>query len=192
MLTISCETITNQIDYSNKNHSNVDEIHVRDIDEDETKNVYNDLQIDVDARDERIIYVDDDQETQKRCHQNVSIYIKSIIQIATKVYKTIATKTLKMKLHVFSIDLHMKKRMIKIMIRMNFETSRNAIEKTINRIQRDLRDKKKTTREIEKNICNDDENLIEKKVEKERYNTHSIIHDIFISLFAQSHDKQQR
>ena len=67
-MTISCETIINQANYSNKNHSNVDEIHVRSIDENETKNVYNDFQIDVDARDERMIYVDDDQEAQKRCH----------------------------------------------------------------------------------------------------------------------------
>ena len=68
LLTISCETITNQTDDSNKNHSNVDEIHVRDIDENEMKSVYHDLQIDIDARDERMIYVDDNQETQKRCH----------------------------------------------------------------------------------------------------------------------------
>ena len=67
-MTISYKTITNQIDYSNKDYSNVDEIHVRDIDKDETKSIYNDFQIDVDARDERMIYVDDDQETQKRCH----------------------------------------------------------------------------------------------------------------------------
>ena len=67
-MTISCETIIDQIDYSNKDYSNVDEIHVRDIDKDETKSIYNDFQIDVDARDERMIYVDDDQETQKRCH----------------------------------------------------------------------------------------------------------------------------
>ena len=67
-MTISCETTTSQADYSNKDHSNFDEFHVRDIDEDETKSVYNDLQIDVDARDERMIYVDDDQEAQKRCH----------------------------------------------------------------------------------------------------------------------------
>ena len=80
MLTISCETITNQADYSNKDHSNVDEIHVRDIDEDETKSVYNDFQIDVDARDERMIYINDDQETQKRYHEKVSIHTKSIIQ----------------------------------------------------------------------------------------------------------------
>ena len=80
MLIILCETIINQVDYSNKNHSNVDEIHVRNIDEDETKNVYNDLQIDVDTRDERMIYVDDDQKTQKRYHEKVSIHTKSITQ----------------------------------------------------------------------------------------------------------------
>ena len=62
-MTILCETISSQADYSNKDHSNVDEIHVRNIDEDETKSVYNDFQIDVDARDERMIYVDDDQKT---------------------------------------------------------------------------------------------------------------------------------
>ena len=67
-ITILCETITNQIDYSNKNDSNVDELHVRDIDKDETKNVYNNLEIDVDTRDERMIYVDDCQKTQKKCH----------------------------------------------------------------------------------------------------------------------------
>ena len=39
----SCQYSTNQVDYSNKNHSNVDEIHVRNVDEDETKSVYNDL-----------------------------------------------------------------------------------------------------------------------------------------------------
>ena len=79
-MTISCETITNQVDYSNKNHSNVDEIHVRSIDEDETKNVYNDFQIDVDAWDERMIYVDDNQKTQKRCYEKVSIHTRSIIK----------------------------------------------------------------------------------------------------------------
>ena len=68
MLTILCDIIINQIDYSNKNHSNVDEIHVKNIDEDETKSIYNDFQIDVDARSERMIYVDDDQKTQKKCH----------------------------------------------------------------------------------------------------------------------------
>ena len=61
-MTILYETIINQVDYSNKNYSNVDEIHVKSIDENETKNVYNDLQIDIDTRDERMIYVDDDQE----------------------------------------------------------------------------------------------------------------------------------
>ena len=53
---------------------------MKSIDEDETKSVYNDDQIDVDARDECMIYVDDDQETQKRCHEKTSIHTKSITQ----------------------------------------------------------------------------------------------------------------
>ena len=77
-MTISCETIIDQADYSNKNHSNVDEIHLRSVDENETKNVYNDLRIDIDARDERMIYIDDDQKTQKRFHLKTSIYTESI------------------------------------------------------------------------------------------------------------------
>ena len=48
-MTISCETNINQINHLNKDYLNVDEIHVRNIDENETKNVYNDLQIDIDA-----------------------------------------------------------------------------------------------------------------------------------------------
>ena len=72
------------------------------------------------------------------------------LRIVTKIYKVIATKTLKIKLHVFSINLHMKKMMIKIMIRMNFKTSRNAIAKTINRIQQDLRDKRERRAKLRK------------------------------------------
>ena len=71
-------------------------------------------------------------------------------RITTKVYKTIAIKTLKIKLHVSSINLHMKKIRIKTMIRMNFKTSRSVITKTINRIQRDLRDKKEWRAKLRK------------------------------------------
>ena len=74
-------------------------------------------------------------------------------KIATRIYKAIATKTLKMKLHVSSINLHMKKMMIKIMIRMNFKTSRSAIAKTINRIQRDLRNKRKRRAKLRKTLA---------------------------------------
>ena len=74
--------------------------------------------------------------------------------------------------------------MIKIMIRINFKTSRSAISKTINRIQRNLKKEKRTTRDIEKNTRNNKENLIEKKIEKERRNIYSITHDLFMSLFV--------
>ena len=63
---------------------------------------------------------------------------------------------LKMKLYVFSINLHMKKMMIKIMIRMNFKMSRNAIAKTIDRIERDLKDKRERRAKLRKTIMNYD------------------------------------
>ena len=72
------------------------------------------------------------------------------LRIAARAYKDIATKTLKMKLHIFSINLYMKKMMIKTMIRINFKTSRSAIAKTINRIQRDLKDKRERRAKLRK------------------------------------------
>ena len=88
------------------------------------------------------------------------------LKIATRVYKAIATKTLKMKLHVFSIDLHMKKMMIKTMIRMNFKTSRNAIAKTINRIQRDLRDKRERRAKLRKTLATKKRIWLKRKLRK--------------------------
>ena len=44
----------------------------------------------------------------------------------------------------------MKKMMIKIMIRMNFKTSRNVIAKTINRIQKNLKNKKERRAKLRK------------------------------------------
>ena len=89
-----------------------------------------------------------------------------LFRIVTRIYKTIATKALKMKLHVFSINLHMKKMMIKIMIRMNFKTSRNAIAKTINRIQRDLRDKKERRAKLRKTLATIKRIWLKKKLKK--------------------------
>ena len=105
-------------------------------------------------------------------------------RITARVYKTIATKTLKIKLHILLINLHMKKMMIKIMIRINSKTSRNAIAKTFYSYSKKFKRQKRTTREIEKNICNNEENLIEKKIEKERRNIYSIIYDLFMNLFV--------
>ena len=42
-MTISYEIIINQVDYWNKDHSNVDEIHMKSVDKNESKSVYNDL-----------------------------------------------------------------------------------------------------------------------------------------------------
>ena len=127
---------------------------MRDIDKDKTKSVYNDLQIDIDAQDERMIYVDDDQEIQKNITRKLRFIQSQSLKIVTRIYKAIATKTFEMKLHVFLINLHMSKKMIiKIMIRMNFKTSRNAIAKTINRIQKDLKDKKERRTKLKKTFA---------------------------------------
>ena len=92
--------------------------------------------------------------TLKKHKKDITRKLRSIqsqsLRIATKIYKIIATKTLKMKLHVLSINLHMKKMIVKIMIRMNFRTSRNAIAKTISHIQRDLRDRRERRAKLRK------------------------------------------
>ena len=69
-----------------------------------------------------------------------------------RVYKIIATKILKIKLHILLINLHRKKMMIKIIIEMNFKTSRNAIAKAINRIQRNLKEKKERRAKLKKTL----------------------------------------
>ena len=88
------------------------------------------------------------------------------LRIAARVYKAIATKTLKMKLHISSIDLHMKKMMTKTMIRMNFKTSRSAIAKTINRIQRDLRDKRERRAKLRKTLATKKRIWLKRKLRK--------------------------
>ena len=59
------------------------------------------------------------------------------------VYKTIATKTLKMKIHVFFINVHLKKLMQNSIINMNVKRSINVINTTIKRIKKNLMSKKK-------------------------------------------------
>ena len=62
--------------------------------------------------------------------------------------------------------LHIKKMMIKIIIRINFKTSRNAIAKTINRIQKDLKDKKKRRAKLKKIFATIKKNWLKKKLRK--------------------------
>ena len=108
--------------------------------------------------------------TTKRYKKNVIRKLRFIqnqsFRIAAKIYKAIATKTLKIKLHIFSIDLHMKKMIIKIMIRMNFKTSRNAIVKTINCIQKDLRDKRERRAKLKKTFVTMKRIWLKKKLKK--------------------------
>ena len=59
------------------------------------------------------------------------------------VYKTIATKTLKMKTHVSFINVHLKKLLQNSIVNMNAKRSINVIDTTMKRIKRNLMSKKK-------------------------------------------------
>ena len=59
------------------------------------------------------------------------------------VYKTIATKTLKMKIHVSFINIHLKKLLQNSIVNMNARRLINVINTTIKRIKRNLMSKKK-------------------------------------------------
>ena len=158
---------------------------MRDIDEDETKSVYNDFQIDVDARDERMIYINDDQETQKRYHEKVSIHTKSIIQNSSESLQSYRDENVENKIACFLNKFTHKKDDDQDYNSNKFQNvaqrNRENDQSHSKRFERQTR----TTSEIEKNICNNKENLIKKKVEKERRNNiYSIIHDFFMSLFV--------
>ena len=88
------------------------------------------------------------------------------LKIAAKIHKTIATKTLKMKLHISSINLHMKKMMIKTIIRMNFKTSRSVIAKTINRIWKNLKSKRERRAKLKKIFITMKKIWLKKKLRK--------------------------
>ena len=59
------------------------------------------------------------------------------------VYKTTATKTLKMKTHVFFINVRLKKLLQNLIVNMNVRRSINVINTRIKRIKRNLMSKKK-------------------------------------------------
>ena len=59
------------------------------------------------------------------------------------VYKTIATKALKIKIHILFINVHLKKLLQNLIINMNIKHSINVIDITMKRIKKDLISKKK-------------------------------------------------
>ena len=59
------------------------------------------------------------------------------------VYKTIVTKTLKIKIHVFFINIYLKKLMQNSIVNMNAKCSINVIDATMKHIKKDLMSKKK-------------------------------------------------
>ena len=58
-------------------------------------------------------------------------------------YKTIATKTLKMRIHVFFIDVYLKKLLQNLVVNINIKRLINVINTTMKRIKRNLILKKK-------------------------------------------------
>ena len=60
------------------------------------------------------------------------------------VYKTIATKTLKIKIYVFFINVHLTKLLQNSIINMNARRLINVIDITIKRIKKNLISKKKS------------------------------------------------
>ena len=65
------------------------------------------------------------------------------------VYKTIATKTLKIKTHVFFINVHLKKLLQNSIVNMNAKCLINVIDTIIKRIKRNLMSKKKENQSYE-------------------------------------------
>ena len=60
-----------------------------------------------------------------------------------EVYKTIATKTLKIKIHVSFINVHLKKLLQNSIVNMNVKRSSNIINTTMKRIKKNLMLKEK-------------------------------------------------
>ena len=58
------------------------------------------------------------------------------------VYKTIATKILKIKIHVLFINVHLKKLLQNLIINMNARRLINVISTTMKRIKKNLMSKK--------------------------------------------------
>ena len=59
------------------------------------------------------------------------------------VYKTIATKTLKIKIHVFFINVHLKKLIQNSIVNMNVKRLINAFNTTMKHVKKNLMSKRK-------------------------------------------------
>ena len=74
---------------------------------------------------------------------------EKILRRVIDVYKTIATKTLKMKTYVSFINVHLKKLLQNSIVNMNIKCSINVINTTIKRIKKNLMSKKKRNQNYE-------------------------------------------
>ena len=105
------------------------------------------------------------------------------------VYKAIATKALKIKIHVFFINVYLKKLMQNSIINMNARRSINVIDTTTKRIKKNLMSKKKVK------IINDffisKETLNAQTFKENKNNTQSILHrSVMNEFFKDNHRKQ--
>ena len=66
-----------------------------------------------------------------------------ILRRLIEIYKITATKTLKIKIYVFFINIHLKRLLQNLIINMNAKRLINAVETTMQRIRKNLMSKKK-------------------------------------------------
>ena len=79
---------------------------------------------------------------QKKIVFKLKIIQKKILRQVINVYKTIATKTLKIKIHISFINVHLKKLLQNSIVNMNAKRLINVINTTIKHIKKNLMSKK--------------------------------------------------
>ena len=113
---------------------------------------------------------------------------KRVLRRFIDVYKTIATKTLKVEIHVSFINIHLKKLLQSSIINMNAKRSINAIETAMQHIKRNLMSKKKTKVKVTNNFIANKKTKNAKTLKKDEGNVQSILHRrVMNELFENNH-----
>ena len=111
----------------------------------------------------------------------MKIIKKKILRRVIDVYKTIATKILKMKTYVLFINVHLKKLLQNSIVNMNARCLINVINTMMKRIKRNLMSKKKI--KITNDFFTDKKMLNAQMFKKGKNNTQSILHRNVINEF---------
>ena len=101
------------------------------------------------------------------------------------VYKTIATKTLKIKTHVLFINVHLKKLLQNLIINMNARRLINVIDTTMKHIKRNLMSKKKKIK-ITNDFFIDKKTLNAQMFKKDENNTQLTLYRNVINEFFEN------